>query len=145
MPKAKPLTADEVRRRCQHDCKARCCRYLTIQIPAPRLKRDFDELSWFLAHENVSVYIECRRWHVEVQNRCKHLTQDNLCDDYENRPDVCRTYSGDVCEYPERPLHDTQFDSQEEFNAWWARRRERERRKRRARARKRRDPKGRRA
>ena len=135
MAKSDSTKEAEARRRCQRECKARCCRYLTIQIPAPKLKSDFDELSWFLAHENISVYVESRRWHVEVKNRCKHLTRDNLCDDYENRPEVCRIYGGDgACEYPDRPVHHLNFDCQEEFDAWLERRRKRERRRRRARA-----------
>jgi len=117
---------------CQYDCQARCCRYITIQIDAPRLKADFDEISWWLAHENVSVYFHGRRWHVEVQTPCKHLTKDNLCDIYEDRPLVCRCYDSDGCEYPDRPKHDLQFNTKEEFDSWWARKKERARRKRRA-------------
>jgi Fe-S-cluster containining protein len=132
MPRSKTAGADKTRRRCQHDCRGRCCRYITIQISAPRLKSDFDEISWFLAHRDVSVYVESRRWNVEVRNRCKHLMRNNLCAIYERRPDVCRGYEAEVCEYPERPVHDRQFDSQDEFDVWWSKRRERQRRKRRA-------------
>jgi uncharacterized protein len=107
--------------RCQHQCQARCCRYITLQIDAPKRKCDFDELSWFLAHENVAVYRESRRWHVEVQNRCKYLTEENLCGAYENRPEVCRSYDAANCEYPARPKHELQFDTREQFDAWWAR------------------------
>ncbi len=134
MPEGNAKSADEARRRCQYECGARCCRYLTIQIPAPKLKSDFDEIRWFLAHRDISVYVESRRWQVEVRNRCKHLKSSNLCDAYERRPDVCRLYDVEACEYPERPLHSLQLDSEEEFDLWLARRQARERRKRRARA-----------
>lgn len=120
-------------RLCQKDCNARCCRYLTVYLPAPRQKVDFDELSWFLAHENVSVYVEARRWHLEVRTPCRYLDGNNLCTIYEHRPDVCRDYALDACEYPRRPSHTLHFDRKEEFDAWWARRRERERRRRHAR------------
>ncbi|NIR03500.1 MAG: YkgJ family cysteine cluster protein [Gemmatimonadales bacterium] len=133
MPKAS-VPADQ-RHICQKLCKARCCRYITVQIKAPRLKADFDEIGWFLAHENISVYFHGRRWHVEVRTRCEHLTRSNLCSAYETRPLVCRDYDIEACEYPARPRHDLHFDTQQEFEGWWARKRERERRRRRKRAR----------
>ncbi len=128
-------TTNDQLHRCQHLCQARCCRYLTIMIPAPRRKVDFDELSWFLAHEDVSVYFNDRRWHVEVRNRCRHLSADNLCAIYETRPGVCRSYDGEECEYPSRPRHDLQFDTKEEFDAWWRKKQGRERKRRQQRAR----------
>ncbi len=121
--------------RCRQLCRARCCRYLTIYIPAPRRKADFDELSWFLAHENISIYFDARRWHVEVRTRCKYLNSQNLCAIYETRPAVCRGYDLDECEYPERPKHDLQFDTKQEFDAWWEKKRVRERLRRRQRSR----------
>ena len=124
----------EQRRICQGLCEARCCRYITIHIDAPRLKADFDEISWFLAHENISVYFHGRRWHVEVRNRCKYLTRNNLCSAYESRPLVCRGYDTEECEYPARPKHDLEFDSTEQFDAWWTKKKERQRKRRRRRA-----------
>jgi len=110
--------------RCQDKCQARCCRYITVQIPAPKRKVDLDELSWFLAHEHITVYVESRRWHVEMRTRCKYLTADNLCAVYETRPDVCHKYSTDSCEYPARPKHTLEFDQREDFDAWRAKQRE---------------------
>ena len=133
--RSRSMTEEEAQRRCQHDCQARCCRYITVMLPAPKQKADFDELSWFLAHEGISVYVEGRRWHLEVRNRCKYLTKANLCRIYEDRPEVCRGYETEECEYPERPAHTLHFDTRDEFDSWWARRRAREKRRRRQRAR----------
>lgn len=119
---------------CQRLCKARCCRYVTVQIHAPRIKADFDEISWFLAHENVSIYYHHRRWHLELRTRCKNLTPKNLCGIYHNRPIVCSGYDSEGCEYPARPKHELQFDTKADFDAWWEQKRARERRKRRTRA-----------
>jgi Fe-S-cluster containining protein len=119
---------------CQELCEARCCRYVTVQIDAPRVKADFDEIAWWLAHENVSVYFYGRRWHVEMQTRCKHLAPDNLCGAYGARPAVCRDYAAEECEYPERPRHDLQFNTREEFEGWWEKKQDRARRRRRGRA-----------
>jgi len=133
MPKNRTTHTDQ-RDICRKVCQARCCRYVTVQIKAPKDKADFDELSWFVAHENISVYFEGRRWHVEFRTPCKHLNGNNLCSIYETRPLVCRSYDVEACEYPARPKHDLQFDTQEEFDRWWVGKRERERRRRRRRA-----------
>jgi Fe-S-cluster containining protein len=121
--------------RCQDECQARCCRYITVQIDAPKRKIDLDELSWFLAHEHITVYVESRRWHVEMRTRCKYLTADNLCAVYETRPEVCRNYQTSSCEYPARPKHTLEFDQREDFDAWRAKQREVRKLKRAARAR----------
>ena len=115
---------------CQRLCQGRCCRYITIHIPPPRLNTDHDELSWFLAHENISVYFDRHRWHVEVRTPCKHLTRQNLCAIYQTRPIVCRGHDADGCEYPDRPIHDLQFDTKEDLDAWWAAKRARARQRR---------------
>ncbi len=118
------------RHRCQELCRARCCRYITVQISSPRRKADYDELSWFLTHDNISVYVNNRRWHLEVSNPCKHLTKRSLCAIYETRPIVCRDHAADGCEYPDRPTFDLHFRSKEDFDAWWDAKRGRTRRKR---------------
>lgn len=125
----------ERQRMCQRECGARCCRYITVQLPAPKTKVDLEELSWFLAHENISVYVEGRRWHLEVRTPCRYLTEDNLCAIYQDRPGVCRDYDPETCEYPDRPVHEKHFDTREEFEAWrdQRRRQQAQRRKRRTR------------
>ena len=132
--KSKDDSAAASKRRCQQECNGRCCRYITIVVPAPKRKVDFDELSWFLAHRNISVYVESRRWHVEAQNPCKYLGSDNLCTVYENRPDVCRDYEIKSCEYPERPVHALHFDTRDAFEIWRAERAAAQQNRRRARA-----------
>ncbi len=134
MPDSETLDYEAQLRRCQRECKARCCRYITVHLPAPRRRADYDEIIWFLSHEHISVYFESRRWHLEVRTPCRYLTRGNLCAIYENRPAVCRDYDLDACEYPERPQHQLQFDTREQFEQWWAEKRERERRRRRRRA-----------
>ena len=115
---AKGSDVSDAAARCQFQCMARCCRYITVQIPAPKDKRDLEELSWFLAHRDISVYVESRRWHLVVRTPCKYLTDENLCAVYSERPEVCRDYSTEHCEYPTRPEHSLQFDSREDFEYW---------------------------
>ncbi|MCP3169884.1 YkgJ family cysteine cluster protein [Myxococcus qinghaiensis] len=43
--------------------------------------------------------------------RCPHLTQDNLCSMYENRPNICRDYQADeVCKLIEAPTLEERVD-----------------------------------
>jgi Fe-S-cluster containining protein len=129
------LTPDELAARCQRECQARCCRYITVQIDAPKNGRDLDEISWWLAHREVSVYVESRRWHLEVRTPCRNLSDENLCVIYADRPDVCRSYKTEACEYPARPHHTLQFDGRDDFEYWREGQRKRRNAKRRARTR----------
>ncbi len=41
-------------------------------------------------------------WYILVHTKCKHLRDDNLCGIYETRPQICRDYTTDNCEYERR-------------------------------------------
>lgn len=83
---------------CEADkCNAFCCTYISVHIDTPKTKVDFDELEWFLAHENISAYKDDENdWILEIMTPCKNL-KDNKCAVYENRPNVCRQYDPDNC------------------------------------------------
>jgi hypothetical protein len=115
---------------CPLVCEARCCRYITTILPPPKRKVEFDELSWFLAHEGVSIYVQGRRWHLEVAVTCRYLRPDNLCAIYENRPSVCRDHEPEACEHSAAIEYALHFKTREEFDRWCAERREREKRRR---------------
>lgn len=85
--------------RCPESCRAICCQYITYKIQAPRTKLDFDELYWFLCHEQVAVFIERRKWYLLVDVPCRHLNERYRCDNYARRPFVCRMHADDSCEY----------------------------------------------
>jgi len=78
---------------------SRCCTYITQKIPAPRSKYDFEHLLWQVSHEGVKAYKDRDGWFLLVEARCSHLQADGLCGIYENRPEVCREYSNDYCEF----------------------------------------------
>ena len=101
-------------------CGGKCCRYITIQIDRPTRKVDVDEIRWFLAHHNVEVFIEDRKWYVQAYNRCKHLTEDNRCAIYEDRFQVCREHGVDECEESDGQVEATIFRTTEEFDAYWS-------------------------
>jgi len=84
---------------CPETCKASCCQYIVNKIRAPRTKPDFDEIYWFLCHDNMVVYIERRKWYLLVETPCRYLDKKYRCKIYSKRPYVCRQHSEDECEY----------------------------------------------
>jgi uncharacterized protein len=80
-------------------CSALCCRYFALPIDNPDCRKDFDNIRWYLVHENVVVFVEKKQWYIGILNRCKHLQADNRCGIYETRPQLCRSYSTDNCDY----------------------------------------------
>lgn len=83
---------------CEH-CVAYCCRYIALPIETPADKSDFDDIRWYLLHEGVSVFVEDGDWYICVQTACRHLQPDFRCGIYETRPQICRDYSTDNCDY----------------------------------------------
>lgn len=80
-------------------CSALCCRYFALPLDPPSDVRDYDNMRWYLMHENVIIFIEDGDWYLAVLTRCKHLQQDNRCGIYETRPRICRSYTTDNCEF----------------------------------------------
>jgi Fe-S-cluster containining protein len=80
-------------------CTALCCNYVTIEIDKPRTKRQKDDIRWYLLHEGVTLLIEKRRWLLKFDTRCAALGPQNECTIYDRRPEVCRGYTTDNCDY----------------------------------------------
>ncbi len=80
-------------------CAALCCRYFALQIDNPESAEDYDNIRWYLVHENVVAFIEGGNWYVGMMSKCKHLQDDNRCGIYEERPRICRKYTTDNCDY----------------------------------------------
>ncbi len=85
--------------KCGFCTNSKCCTYLTQQIPTPRSKQDFDHMLWQISHQNVQVYKDEDGWFLLVNNKCLQLQPDGRCGIYETRPQVCREYSNDYCEF----------------------------------------------
>ena len=81
------------------ECAGLCCRYFALPIDNPDEAKDFENIRWYLLHENVTVFVEKSQWYIGVANRCKMLQPDNRCGIYETRPPVCRGYSTENCDY----------------------------------------------
>lgn len=93
-------------------CAGLCCRYFALPLDNPKTAKEYDNIRWYLMHQNVVVYIEKKQWYIGVLNPCKHLQPDNRCGVYETRPDICRKYSTDNCDY-----HGGEYDYEQLFTS----------------------------
>lgn len=73
-----------------------CCRYVTAQIKSPRSRADYDEIRWFLLHENIQVFVDEDGWYVEFATKCRKL-DGWRCTIYADRPRVCSDYPVEDC------------------------------------------------
>lgn len=96
-------------------CTAKCCRYFALPIETPTTRADFDFIRWYLLHEAATVFIEDDTWYLLVHTVCKHLRPDNLCGIYDTRPEICREYSTDNCEYEDGFVYDRYFETSEQI------------------------------
>ena len=64
--------------KCSFCSGTKCCIYVTQEMETPRSMSDFDHMLWQLAHQDMQG-----------------------CNIYETRPQICRDYSNDFCEYDE--------------------------------------------
>lgn len=95
-------------------CGAKCCRYFALPIDKPTDWEDFEFIRWFLLHERASVFTEDGEWYLLVHNKCKVLGDDNRCTAYETRPQICRDYTTDKCEYEDEWVYDHYFETPEQ-------------------------------
>ncbi len=95
-------------------CTARCCRYFALPIDAPTTWQDFDHIRWFLMHGRGAVFVDDNTWFLMVYAECQHLLPDYRCGTYDTRPQICRTYSTDNCEYDDDGVYDKYFETPEQ-------------------------------
>ncbi|MFC1765218.1 YkgJ family cysteine cluster protein [Planctomycetota bacterium] len=100
-------------------CTGLCCRYFALPIETPEDRDDYDDIRWYLCHEDVTVFVEDGEWYVNVKNRCRNLMKDNRCAIYERRPKICHSYSDDGCDFTsgeyDYELHFTNDQQMEEY------------------------------
>ena len=103
---------------CDH-CSAKCCKYFALPIDVPDEPTDFDHIRWYLLHDRASIFTEDNEWYLLVHTTCKHLQPDNLCGIYHTRPQICREYSTDNCEYEDYWTYDRYFESPEQVTEYY--------------------------
>jgi len=94
-------TADKLttKNKCSHCPGTKCCQYVTQQIDTPRKKADFQTLLWQISHANVEFYKDSDGWFLMFITPCEQLSDNGGCAIYEQRPDICREYENDFCEF----------------------------------------------
>ena len=92
-------------------CSAKCCKYFALPIDTPENRKDYDFIRWYLLHDAATVFTEDDTWYLLVHTHCRHLGEDNRCGIYETRPQICRDYSTDACEYDETWTYERYFET----------------------------------
>jgi len=95
-------------------CTAKCCRYFALPIEKPTDLKDFEYMRWFLLHDHATVFTEEGVWYILVHTTCKHLQSDNRCGIYDTRPQICREYTTENCEYDDDWVYDQYFETAEQ-------------------------------
>lgn len=113
--RSKPRRADVPKSECLCDhCTAKCCRYFALQIDEPTVWHDFEILRWYLIHGDVAIFTEDGTWYLLVFNVCRHLQPDQRCGIYLTRPQICRDYTTDNCEYEDDWVYDHYLETPEQ-------------------------------
>ncbi|EAQ78609.1 YkgJ family cysteine cluster protein [Blastopirellula marina] len=99
---------------CEH-CTAKCCRYFALPIDTPDEMADFEFIRWYLLHDRASVFVDGESWYLLVHTTCKHLRADNMCGIYDTRPQICRDYTTENCEYEDDWVYDMYFETPEQI------------------------------
>lgn len=102
---------------CDH-CTAKCCKYFALAIDEPTEAGDFDFIRWYLLHDRAAVFVEDGSWYLLVHTTCKHLRDDHRCGIYETRPQICRDYSTDVCEFEDDWVYDKYLETPEQVEEY---------------------------
>jgi Fe-S-cluster containining protein len=84
----------------------------------PKTRRDFDYIRWFLLHEHAAVFTEDETWYMLVHTPCKHLQPDHRCGIYHTRPQICRTYNTNDCEYHDDWTYERYFETPEQVEEY---------------------------
>lgn len=88
--------------KCSYCEGAKCCHYVTQAIETPRSMYDFSHIQWQVSHDGVEVYKDSdKTWYISFTTTCKKLLPDGHCSIYEKRPQICRDYKNDWCEFDE--------------------------------------------
>lgn len=85
--------------KCDFCTNSKCCTYITQHIETPRSKADFELLLWQVSHEHVRIYQDRDGWFLLIDTPCTHLQPDGRCGIYRHRPEICKEYSNDYCEF----------------------------------------------
>ena len=76
-----------------------CCRHVAVEIDVPENDKEYDQIRWFLLHEDIWIFIyNDDSWNMQVNRKCEKLDENGMCGYYKERPQICRDYSVENCE-----------------------------------------------
>lgn len=99
-------------------CPAKCCRYFALPIDKPKKHKDFEFIRWYLLHEHATVFTEDEDWYLLVHTPCKHLGPDKRCGIYATRPQICRDYTTESCEFDDDWCYERYFETAEQLEEY---------------------------
>ena len=99
-------------------CTAKCCRYFALPIDTPEERGDFDYLRWYLLHGETTLFVDDGVWYLMVHTACKKLQSDGRCGVYETRPQICRAYATDDCEYEDDWTYEQYVETAEQLDEY---------------------------
>ena len=102
---------------CDH-CTAKCCKYFALPIETPVDLEDYEFIRWYLVHDRATVFTDDDQWYIMIHTTCRHLQTDNRCGIYDTRPQICRDYTTDNCEYEDNWTYDLYFESPEQIRQY---------------------------
>ncbi len=114
-PDREDLGPDEVL--CEY-CPGKCCRYFALPIETPTSRKDFEFVRWYLLHDRATIFTEDDDWYLLVHTKCKHLGDDNRCGIYTTRPQICRDYTTEACEYEDDWTYEHYFETHEQIHEY---------------------------
>lgn len=102
------------------NCDAKCCKHVAIQIDDPEDWDDFENIKWYIMHQNMEVFKDNEGdWLVEFKTPCKFLGEHEECKAYDYRPKVCRDYTEENCVlYGEGDYYEERFLTVEDVEAY---------------------------
>jgi uncharacterized protein len=96
-------------------CTGKCCRYYAFPIDTPTEWQDFDYIRWYLLHGRASIFVDEGTWYIMVFADCQYLLEDNRCGIYHTRPQICREYTTEDCEYDNDSDYDQLFETAQQI------------------------------
>ena len=88
------------------ECGGRCCKYVAIGMDKPSTKKDYDNIRWYLLHENINVFIDHDgNWFTEFRTDCSVQNSNHGCNIYVQRPEICKGHGNaeGECEFYDYP------------------------------------------
>ena len=99
-------------------CTAKCCKYFALPIETPVDLEDYEFIRWYLVHDHATVFTDDDQWYIMIHTTCRHLQTDNRCGIYDTRPQICRDYTTDNCEFEDDWTYDLYFEAPEQIRQY---------------------------